>query len=186
MPSRNRYAVLGVVVLVILVGGIALLLAFSPSKSSQSTITSSQSLYTQTAYTVTGQITCASFNLTSFATPDLTTSSRSFSSSSSEFSPPPLKMTVSQGGGVCVKLNIAGSGISNFTLEAPSSFLLADLPPEYHAQAINDTYALYSSNVTYDGPLQFSFLFGASAPGIYQVVVGYENLPQAIVSVTVQ
>jgi hypothetical protein len=179
----NRYALLVVVVIVVLVAGVAVL--SNVSNAHQGTVTSSESLSTQTAYTVTGKVTCASFNLTSFATPDLTTASRS-SSSTSEYSPPPLKMTVNQGDGVCVKLNIGGSSVSNFTLAAPSSFLLADLPPQYHAQAINGTYVLYSSGVTYDGPVQLDFLFGASAPGNYQVMVDYQSLREAIVSVTVQ
>lgn len=177
---------LTVVVVAIVILGIVAGLAYALTRSSPSgasTITDSQTLTTQSIYTITGQIQCAKFNITTIATP--ATSSRSVSASSVGATVPSLNMTVSQGDGVCLVLNIDSSTVSGVVVTAPGSFLLASLPPQFHGQAYGSSMN-YTSGVTYTGgPFRFTFIFGASQVGTFNIVVTQANTTEARVSVSV-
>ncbi len=94
-------------------------------------------------------------------------------------------MSVKQGDGVCLILNVVNATISNLVVTAPASFLLSSLPPQYHPGQQGAS-VVYASGVTYNGPARFRFVFGANQTGSYSLTATWNNVTVAEVTVSVQ
>jgi hypothetical protein len=176
MKGNNIAVVLGILIVVAI--GLVTFGAYLSQPGSSATLTSTGAS-AQTAYTVTGTIQCATFNFTF--------SSGSASSASSPLTfkaVAPVSMSVRKGDGVCLDLYVYNSTVTGYSIAVPRSFLLANLPPQYKWQMEGDI-VNYTSNVTYSGPVRFTFLFGASQTGNYQTTVSLDGYVQAKVDVTV-